>query len=109
MLSRPQPRCPSCRWFLAFEAVDHSWVGRCENRSEVCPVDVVPPTINAALVEFVRATGDTTSVAAAEHFGWSVPNAVNHLTKLTALRILDRRRVTPKRGGKRYVWTVARR
>jgi predicted transcriptional regulator len=68
----------------------------------------VPPTVNRALVEFVRATGDTTSPAVAEHFDMSVQNAVNHLTKLTALGLLQRRAVPPKRGGKRFVWTAAR-
>ncbi len=41
MLSGPQPRCESCGWFLAFEAVNGSWVARCYNDPERCPVDVV--------------------------------------------------------------------
>jgi hypothetical protein len=97
-----QPRCPSCNWFLSIESVDKSWVARCENR--FCSVDVVPPTINRSLVVFVQSSGEVTSVAVAERFGWTVQNAVNHLTRLTDLGILSRRRIDPVRGGKRFVW-----
>ena len=99
------PRCPKCRWHLAFAAHDKSWEARCWNAS--CTVEVVPPSLNDDLIEYLRGGGEMDAVAVAERFDWSVPNANNHLTALLRVGVVQRRRIEPRRGGKRFAWRLA--
>lgn len=103
LAARQQPRCPSCRWYLAVVSEDKSWVARCRNGD--CPVGVVPPTLNQSLLAFVCAEGPVASTVVAEQFEWSVPNANNHLTTLLRLNLVSRRRSDPILGGKRFAWS----
>ena len=91
---------------LAFTARDKSWEATCWNPR--CPVEVVPPSLNEALIAYLREAGEVDSVAVAEQFGWTVPNAVNHLTTLLRVGVVKRHRVDPRRGGKRFAWGLAR-
>jgi hypothetical protein len=99
------PKCPACRWHLAIAAEDKSWVARCPNPS--CSVGVAPPTVNEPLLAFVRERGSVVSADVAERFGWSYPNADNHLTRLLQVGLVKRCRVDPVKGGKRFAWSVA--
>lgn len=84
-------------------------MARCWNKRPPapCPVDVVPPSINESLVAFLRAHRDSDARAVAEHFGWSLPNANNHLTNLLRIGIATRKRIDPRKGGKRFAWRLA--
>jgi hypothetical protein len=101
----PPPTCGRCRWTLAFHAADKSWTATCPNPE--CPVvGTVPASVNFDLIEFVRERGTVLAEHVAARFGWTQTNANNHLKSLMLLGYLDRRRVEPKQGGKRYEWRL---
>lgn len=104
-----EPRCPRCGWTLRFEARDLSWVAHCWNKRppNPCPVDVVPPSINTELVEYLSDGKDHTAPEVAKVFDWSDQNANNHLQALLRLGIVTRQRIKPAKGGKLYVWRLA--
>lgn len=98
-------RCPSCRWPLGFEARDLSWEAFCWNPN--CKVDVVPARVNDKLLAWLRGRGEVVSTEVAAAFGYSTSNADNHLTALLRLGMVERRRVDPVKGGKRFAWRAA--
>lgn len=100
------PKCPTCRWILCFEARDKSWEAWCPNTN--CPVAVVPASVNERLLAWLRERGEVVSTEVAEAFGYTCQNADNHLTTLLRLGMVKRRRVDPVKGGKRFAWSTPR-
>lgn len=107
--ARTVPKCPRCRWHLHFTTEGYSWVARCPNKRlpAPCPVDIVPPTIDTELAEWLRHRGEVHAADVAKQFDTTPSNANNRLQSLLRLGIVTRRRVKPVKSGKLYAWRLA--